>query len=186
MSTAVIGAPEFRARSGRTVRAKADGSVVFDHVNGYLGPEQVFDAEEFFQARRDLELGRWRYPLNPDYVVYVREPYPGELRRVRAIQESTGDFVDTVEGTTLDGPFKDAARAYFEAHPERKPWEDAKPGEFWALKLPMATIAAASQDETLWQVDAVGATFVSTVFGPLPLTSGLIADARLVWSGVAS
>ena len=69
MSTAVFGAPGFRARSGRTVSARSDGSVMFDHANGYLSPASVMDAEEFFQARRDAELGRWRYPLEPDCLV---------------------------------------------------------------------------------------------------------------------
>lgn len=133
MSTAVIGAPEFRARSGRTVRAKADGSVVFDHVNGYLGPEQVFDAEEFFQAKRDAELGRWRHPQNPDYVVY-----PDEDGDVVVLNEGEGISSSLIIRRDLaqrnpDHPATQAARAYFEAHPERKPWEDADDGEVWVL-----------------------------------------------------
>lgn len=122
---------EFKAASGRTVRVGGDGSVMFGRVNGFLSREATYDAEEYFQAKHDEELGRWRWPLDPDYVAYLRDDEP---RRVRVIRESTGDFTDTVEGSTLDGPFKDAARAYFEAHPAPKPWHDAKAGEFWSVE----------------------------------------------------
>lgn len=134
MSTPVFGAPEFRARSGRTVTARSDGSVLFDHVNGYLSPWSVMDAEEFFQAKRDEDLGRWRWPENPQYVVY---PASGYGHYVRVLNEKDA-FLDVVyrdgQGADRAGA-GEAARAYFEAHPERKPWEEAEPGEVWALRV---------------------------------------------------
>lgn len=135
MSTAVFGAPEFRARSGRTVTSRSDGSVMFDHANGYLSPASVMDAEEFFQAKRDAELGRWRWPENPDYVVYRGRD---DDDTVVVIDERNGSNAVYDRGDS-DSEFErwkshhDAAFAYFEAHPERKPWEEAKPGEVWAL-----------------------------------------------------
>lgn len=87
---------------------------------------------EFFQAEKDAELGRWRWPDNPDYVVYK----DGTSRRV--IRESSGSFMqvslhDRKVMTTYLDSYVGAARAYDEAHPERKPWRDAKEGEVWIV-----------------------------------------------------
>lgn len=136
MSTAVFGAPEFRARSGRTVKSRSDGSVLFDHANGYLSPASVMDAEELFQAKRDAELGRWRCPTETDWV--AREGVrTADGRTVVVVNERTLDrfwFNERVRdaGADVDVAHR-VGRAYFEAHPERKPWEDAKPGEIWDL-----------------------------------------------------
>ena len=137
MSTAVFGAPEFRARSGRTVSARSDGSVMFDHANGYLSPASVMDAEEFFQHERDKELGRWRWPENPDYVVkhdplgvriaHVLHEPSFAARVVRPSDETVG------LGSPRDMEFLGAARAYFDSHPEPKAWHDAKPEEVWLM-----------------------------------------------------
>lgn len=137
MSTAVIGAPEFRARSGRTVRSNEDGSVTFEGVRGYIAPEQVFDAQEFFQAQRDLDYGRWRCPTEPDVVVY-RDREDQAL--IRVIDELTGELMQyrrefmAHQTEAQSQRHLHAARAYFEAHPERKPWHDATPGEFWSVQ----------------------------------------------------
>lgn len=181
MSTAVIGAPEFRARSGRTVQSNEDGSVTFEGVRGYIAPEQVFDAQEFFQAQRDLELGRWRWPENPDYVVYRRDAYPAGTRRVRVINERSGDFSDTIEGSRFEGVFKDAARAYFEAHPERKAWEDAKPGEAWLLTVNGTEGAYLYSDNNL---DAIW--LFAGADGHVVAGSDRITDGRRIWPEDAS
>ncbi len=138
MSTAVIGAPEFRARSGRKVQIRDNGTVTFDHANGYLSPETAMDAEEFFQYQRDLERGWWRWPENPTCVVKEGEPNDfGRGRTVYVFDEESFDrfhFNERVRdadgGTTIAHR---AARAYFEAHPERKPWHNAKPEEVWVM-----------------------------------------------------
>lgn len=107
---------------------------------------------EFFQHKRDEELGRWRWPENPEYVVY---PDRGQDFRTQpaviVVQEPTGlnlyaapDREDGLDGLTYEVAgsavahcdlMLDAARAYFAAHPEPKPWHDAKPGEVWVLTL---------------------------------------------------
>lgn len=94
---------------------------------------------EFFQHERDEELGRWRWPENPDYVVYVKCESESEPRAgVRVLHERTGRsrdigraVVNACEATV--SRFGRAARAYFEAHPERKPWHDATEGEVWIV-----------------------------------------------------
>ena len=131
----------FRASDGARIEVHDNNSRIDIKCTGssgeqhFLSVKETQAAREFFQHERDEELGRWRWPENPEYVAYRRDAYPGDKRRVRVIHEPDGDFVDIVEGSLLDGFFKGAARAYFEAHPERKPWEDAKPGEVWEFTL---------------------------------------------------
>lgn len=115
---------------------RSDGSVMFDHVNGYLSPASVMDAEEYFQAKRDEELGRWRCPTETDWV--AREGVrTAEGRTVVVVNERTLDrfwFNERVRDASEDVDLAHrVGRAFFEAHPERKPWEDARPGEIWEI-----------------------------------------------------
>jgi hypothetical protein len=101
---------------------------------------------EFFRAEEDERLARWRWPENPDYVVYawVADPPRRDIRGVTVLSETIPrgytvweDRIDTLYGTSIDEASRrnarEAARAYFDAHPEPKPWYDAKPGEVWEL-----------------------------------------------------
>lgn len=97
---------------------------------------------ECFLHERDQELGRWRWPENPDYVVY-----PDQARKY--IEQPAVIVVNERDGAVAycgkDGAYsasgigasddwcEPAARAYFAAHPEPKPWHAAKPGEVWEL-----------------------------------------------------
>lgn len=177
MSTAVFGAPEdFRARSGRLVRLWPDGSLHFHRGNGYLGADEVFDAEEFFQAKRDAELGRWRYPLDPDLVVYAEDG------RARVLFEpGGGSFVWSRESAknAAGSPQRDAALAYFEAHPERKPWQDAQPEEGWVVTV--------DGKEWLATVDVdYDFTTANETFSFGTSDMARITDARRVWPEEAS
>ncbi len=95
---------------------------------------------EFYQHLRDKELGRWRWPENPDYVVYkapAGERVP-DARHVTVSNESNGEaawLFEVGSGGVSGGVSwaRDAARAYFAAHPEPKPWDEAEDGEVWAL-----------------------------------------------------
>ena len=130
MSTAVFGAPEWRARSGRTVKQREDGALVIGTLDGYLNREAVLDAEEWAQAKHDADLGRWRDPFDPHYVVYSEDG--GDAARV--LDERDGVTVVAnrrVEST--DTGYYGAAFRFFEAHPERKPWHDARPEEVWLM-----------------------------------------------------
>ncbi|WP_431862985.1 hypothetical protein [Microbacterium algeriense] len=155
-----------------------DGSVTFEGVRGYLGPEQVFDAEEYFQHREDVRLGRWRWPENPDYVVYRRGD--GLL----ALNEQSGntkfhDIRTNRSGTWTNGSILDEAiRAYFEAHPERKPWHDAEPGDVWVLTVLGHTLA--------WVADGDG--YFQHLVDPesLRVTDPDISDGRRIYPDDAS
>ncbi|MCE0510875.1 hypothetical protein LVJ59_17650 [Microbacterium sp. KKR3/1] len=92
-------------------------------------PNDAQALREFFKHERDEELGRWRWPENPDYVVMDRG-----VGFVAILHEPT------MGTTTWERSWRDARStpdeaglAYFDAHPERKPWHEAKPGEVWAL-----------------------------------------------------
>lgn len=112
--------------------------------SAYLGFEEMVAWREFEQHRRDEELGRWRWPENPDYVVYpviqsAHEMAFGQNLSVMVFHEPTGVLKgycrEEDQGGDLTREYPGAARAYFKAHPERKPWEDAKAGEVWVIEV---------------------------------------------------
>ena len=109
-----------------------------DYVRGYeptnLQAGRVYSLREYFLSERDTELGRWRWPENPDYVVYSRANSTTGERMVRVVLEVNGYGCDLYEGGHELHEHQRAARAYFKAHPEPKPWHDAKPGEVWLFK----------------------------------------------------
>lgn len=126
---------KFTASNGYRVYADAGVLVVEDAAATYirsLGSYAVAALREYFQHERDEELGRWRWPENPDYVVYPRDD-----DGFRVMDEAVGyawtNFWSAIkDDPRSDGPWA-AARAYFEAHPEPKPWHGAKEGELWCL-----------------------------------------------------
>lgn len=134
---------EFTATNGFKVkRPGLPGELrVTGEVTGVgITPAEAQALREFFQHERDEALGRWRWPENPDYVVTPFETRPDH---VLVVQENAGvacEFWRTsAEGPAMSGYHSllaPAARAYFAAHSEPKPWHDAKPGEVWVLTSP--------------------------------------------------
>ena len=103
-------------------------------AEGLYDPDTTNALRAFFQAERDEQLGRWRDPENPDWVVYRTPEYDDDDGRcILLLDETTGGTDHEWEQTDLPGP----ARHYFAAHPEPKPhpWEEAKPGEIWEIGL---------------------------------------------------
>lgn len=155
----------------------------------WLGRDEVSALREFFQHERDDELGRWRYPLDPDYVVY---PNPDEV-----FEQMFGPGLDLVVLRESDAMTKGyvraedqglepaahraghifAARAYFEAHPEPKTWHDAKPGEVWLLDLEGTEYAA---------VREYGADFKLSNTNLLSPRDERISTGRRIWPEDAS
>lgn len=135
---------------------------------------------EFFQHERDEELGRWRWPEHPDFLVYSRG-HAG----VRVTSESSGDHILAVREAAMkwkarEATYYGAARAYFDAHPERKPWEDAKPGEAWEITYttlvgPEVTKVAIRTDRNTWKTDVLEMEF-----------NYAITSARRIWPEDAS
>ncbi|WP_136057290.1 hypothetical protein [Microbacterium sp. K24] len=125
---------------------------------------------EWGLAKRDAEIGRWRWAENPNFVVYPHE------RGVVVVDEKAGTNGYYQRGEYTRSPDADAAHAYFEAHPEPKPWEDAKPGESWKLREEMAYPGMAFRTEEMGWLWATGR--------PVDLTR--IVDGQRVWPENAS
>ena len=91
--------------------------------------------KEFYQHLRDTELGRWRWPDDPRYLVFPLK----DDDEVRVLDENSGQSAAIRRSSFRPGlthtHFVGAALAYFDAHPVSKPWHDAKPGEVWVLEM---------------------------------------------------
>ena len=109
-----------------------------DEMNTLFDPESIYMPRElkalrtYFQEERDTELNRWRDPENPDMVCYAIS----DKNHIRVLDESTGiacyfDRNDT--NLRVFGSKGSTAIRYFEAHPPKNLWEDAKEGEYWLV-----------------------------------------------------
>lgn len=141
----------FKAGNGLEVGVGSDGMVLAQcRTRSFDGAECTQALREFFQHERDQELGRWRWPENPDYVVYldrtrrfVHQPavlVVNERDGGQAYVSRDGELSAFGVGAR-DGSLEHAANAFFAAHPESKPWADAKDGEVWLLMFPNSTQA---------------------------------------------
>ena len=90
--------------------------------------------KEFYQHISDSELGRWRDPLNKSCVIYPMGNLVGGLRTVQVVNEDHGFCGQVNEGDPENMEIRVSAARYFAAHPEPKPWHDAKTGEVWVLE----------------------------------------------------
>lgn len=130
----------FTASNGITFTRAEDGIWRWEAGNA---PALVTNAlRELFAHERDEELGRWRYPDDRDYVVYPvgsgevvhvlneKAGVSGQYGMAEVNKVFGGEFLETA-----DPLYSRAARAYFEAHPERKPLDGAKVGELWELTM---------------------------------------------------
>lgn len=163
---------KFTASNGVEVKRRRN-EVVF--TGGmYIVAAEELAAREFFQAERDEALGRWRWPENPNVVAWASRRT--NEKDVTVFDEAAGyvgyfERADVTDAHFGEGLIRGAARAYFEAHPERKPWEDAKPGEVWLLTLPeIGENAYVAGDHTFTSFDH------SLTFGAFRIISG-----RRIW-----
>lgn len=163
-------------RTGNLIRLKSkpDSGYAADRLAGYdeLNLHDIEALREYFQVERDRELGRWRWPGNSTYVVY-------ELTRdkIRVVNESTGNVNDFIRGSNFrrSDSSLGAAVDYFEAHPAKKPWHDAKPGEVWELTLDGLKYAALYSGEDRWTYSLGGEA--KLLYNP----GGRIQDAKRIW-----
>lgn len=132
----------FKASNGIVVRV--DGFKVFTGRDGLIATAcmdfQIHSAideafSEWYQHRRDEELGRWRDPDRPNEVVYLEED-----GCITVLDEVDGGRSWWTRGDALDASHSsyfgfESARAYYAAHPEPepRPWEEAQTGEVWLL-----------------------------------------------------
>ena len=100
----------------------------------YLSQNQYEALRAHLQAERDIELGRWRDPQDPDWICYGR----GSSRdTVDVINEYDGLPYrrDRDQVAYSDAEFSEVAQRYFDTHPNPKPWDTAQPDEVWALTI---------------------------------------------------
>lgn len=106
-------------------------------VDGHMtSPNDAQALREFFQHERDEALGRWRDPDNPRLTVYPTEGYEtDEITILDEVDAETYTITRAQAERSQGGWWHDTAKAYFEAHPERKPAAEAKAGEVWELTI---------------------------------------------------
>lgn len=126
---------DFTASNGVRITIDAEGDYRFrGGEKAFCVPKGGANEEalrEMFRAEDDAALRRWRWPENPDFIVYS----DGD-DRVNVFYEPGGgssswDRADAALSVESDP--QRAALAYFDAHPESKPWHEAADGEVWAL-----------------------------------------------------
>ena len=142
----------FTASNGSVITPREDGRL--GGAGGILYQREVDALREFFvhqaetdwQAKRDAELGRWRYKKS-QCVVYAHAGAGATQEVVNVVDETTGQSglygrVDAQHTGYMD-VLGNNARLYFDAHPlpEPRPWEDAKPGDVWVLTVDGAEYA---------------------------------------------
>lgn len=177
----------FIASNGMTVERDHNSDVLIDRsseaMSLFMADGTALALREFFQFERDSELGRWRWPENPNYVVYAA-PRHGtqavdfDLFIVNEVVGASAEFsrVDD-DGRAVGNDFDAAARAYFDAHPEPKPWHDARFGEVWALTDEAGvTMPATFQAPGVWMSHG---SMTSRVRDVMNITAG-----RRVWPEV--
>ena len=102
--------------------------------NTILWSDEAEGVRNYFQQKRDRELGRWRDPKNPDMVCY-----PIANRRLvdlHVLNERTGESSYYARDSVIDQTFYEAfetAVRYYASHPIIHPWEGAKEGEYWLV-----------------------------------------------------
>lgn len=145
----------FTASNGITLTRDESGRVSASTFS--LTKESARALAEFFRAEEDERLGRWRWPENSDYVVYV--PHQG-APAVTVVNEFGGCSAQVTRNGVADRPngqfFFEAARAYFDAHPEPKPWHDAKPGEVWLISYRGAESAVVIDEDRDFHIRGLG------------------------------
>ena len=184
---------DFTASNGVRVRLQdrdLDVSPPNASGSGHLGwmglaGGYIIDAlREFFRAEEDERLGRWRFPEKDYMVVYADES------ELHVVDERDGAAVTFSrecrrKGAPLDR-FHAAAAGWLDAHPDPKPWHEAKPGEVWVLEV---------EDETPgvpWLVKQTSSHsyFARLEAPPSALTYGVrcaqITAGRRIWPEVSA
>lgn len=154
----------------------------FDH----LGPGDMHALREFFQAEADERLGRWRWPApggGLDFVVTANVPGCSDWD-ITVTCEQSGESMhytraDDEGGYPGANCFADAARAYFDAHPEPKPWHEAKPGEVWIVDTHIRTWGGE-------QAMFVDEDRFNNSSWSIPVSDPEVRSARRIWPEVSS
>ena len=138
----------FTASNGQRI-SRTWGAYPLRVASAHISKKDVDALREYFLAERDKELGRWRDPEYPNIFVRVGSG-PGDWVGVVKDDENGlayGQF-HRDDNKTLD-PMSIVAKRYFDAHPEKKPWHDARAGEVWKFEF-MSGDSVLQFDGTYW------------------------------------
>lgn len=106
-----------------------------ERVQTFLDPRQWDAIAEAVRAEEDTRLGRWRSVRYPAWTAVVHVASGMVMFRH---EDGEREFSVANRGERLSKwspELQGVAREFFDAHPEPKPWHDAKPGEVWALRI---------------------------------------------------
>lgn len=154
--------------NGHEIRNTPDGGLRInkpgmDYVAGHepqtLVVGRVQSLREYFRDERDRELGRWRSKKDPDYYVIPHYSNPDTVTVVYE-RDNREQVAHRSEDYSVLRGFKEVGEEYFAAHPEKKPWHDAKPGEVWVITTENVSdeVAVQRTDRLEWQYND-GAVF---------------------------
>lgn len=176
---------EFTASNGVTViehpeyisaRSERGDLFIGGNLLGHALKQYVDHKLATARAEEDERLGRWRWPENPDYVVYETRNVNGDHKVIR---ESDGHGTlwgrDMEPAPLSSNCLEAAACAYFDAHPEPKPWYDAQPGEVWVI-----TTSNVGEERAV-QVTPQRTFQYNDAIDDFPLTYEAIQSARRIW-----
>ena len=142
----------FTASNGHKVTPNGDGANVYRGIMSTpIYPDEMQALREFFQAEADERAGRWRWVEHPDYVVYDT----GDRIEVVVLDESTGYMENVWRGKERPGSYMhDAARAYFEAHPDPEEYVIVWSGGL-ALTKPQTFSEAQAELKRAWDTGEI-------------------------------
>ena len=132
---------EFKASNGYVITDIYKSLEVRLGVVDYQLPWSMVEAlREYFQAKRDEELGRWRDPEYPDYVVYKSHIFGEGTVPVTPDNTYKESYIYSFEEATRKANNNIPARValnYLAAHPKPAPksWHNVDKYEVWELKI---------------------------------------------------
>lgn len=103
-----------------------------------LAPTLVNALREYFQAEVDERAGLWRSKKDPTWTA-LREGDVVFFQNADHQRGFSAALVNDAWKNTWSPELVDVAREYVEAHPEPKPWHDAKRGEVWIVDTHIRT-----------------------------------------------
>lgn len=135
--TAPTNGHEIRSTSNGGLRINKPGmGYASGHEPQTLVAGRVESLREYFRDERDRELGVWRWGNESGKQYLVRKlGYGDKFRVVREEHYEQLDWAPEQYNSIAHSgnDMVKAIQAYREAHPEKKPWLDANPGEVWVV-----------------------------------------------------
>lgn len=152
---------EFTASNGTLIWRAATGRLTLGNYMWFTSSEESA-LREFFQHERDEERGIWRSHSDSSWTAVRRNT---TIYFQNEDHERSFHFIPKLEASikAWSPDLQSLAYEWIEAHPERKPWEDAEEGQVWIIayngrEFPAIFQAGAFRDHGgSWSADAITA-----------------------------